>query len=81
MSNEASEYESKHFIVKSPVQILSPEFWVVWVARPVLKISAILLGYATFDGIIFHIFIGKTNKKLKWLCFVASTEEKCQFWL
>ena len=31
------------------------EFWAVWAARPVMKVSAILLKYATFEGIYFGL--------------------------
>ena len=39
--------------------------------RAVLNISAVLLKHPTFGG-IFHIFIGKTNKKFEFLYIAPS---------
>ena len=36
-------------------------FWAGWTVRAVLKISAILLQYAAFNIVFFHIFMGKTK--------------------
>ena len=45
--------------------------WAIWAARPVLKISAILLSYAAFQ-IFLKIFMGK--KKLKFLYIVHCSD-------
>ena len=42
-------------------------FWVVWQARAVMQVFAILMQYPTFEGYFFHIQKDKINTKLEFL--------------
>ena len=55
---------------KTQMNLVHLCFGADWANMAVLKISAVLLKYPTFGVDFFHICMGKTNKKLKFLQIV-----------
>ena len=50
-------------------------FGPIGLSGAVLKTSAVLLKYPTFEGVFFHICKGKTNTKLEYLYILESTQK------